>query len=587
MNSLNRILSYTKKYWFYLLISVVTASFYGIFSAAPTYVIKYTVDDVFINKSAHLLIPFIIGFVLLFALKGIFMYLSAYYMNWVGNKVINDIRYDLFEKIIYYPISFFQKKTTGQLMSHFLNDIQMIQNASSSAIKNGVRSFFEAIFLLGVAFTQNWKLACLMLLVGPAIGITIQRVGRAIKKASTKIQKSMGNISSMLQEVFIGVREVKAFNGEEIEKERFDKNLHECFSSIMKNVHVDSLAPAFIETIAMFGSSFVFYIAAMQIMNGSITAGQLTSFFASILLSYQPLKRLINVYSEVQYGLAAGDRVFDLMDKTYKTQQQNLSQMNLAQTSLAQTSLAQIKNEIEKEKIQEINFQDVSFEYNSDAKVFNNSNLKINKNDRIGIIGPSGSGKSTLCDLLLGFIAPTKGEIFINNYDISNLPVAILRNKIGYVGQKTFLFNDTVFANVTYSQNNKSLDDVIRACKAAHADEFIQNLPQKYDTIVGENGNKLSGGQKQRLTIARALLKNPEILIFDEATSALDHESENMIRLAIEEIGQKKTIIIISHRLSFIEKMDRVFTIKNHQIEEISKDILMKQVEKNAFTSLS
>ena len=591
MNSLNRILSYTKKYWFYLLISVITASLYGIFSAAPTYIIKYTVDDVFINKSAHLLIPFIIGFVFLFALKGIFMYLSAYYMNWVGNKVINDIRYDLFEKIIYYPISFFQEKTTGQLMSHFLNDIQMIQNASSSAIKNGVRSFFEAIFLLGVAFTQNWKLACLMLLVGPAIGITIQRVGKAIKKASIKIQKSMGNISSMLQEVFVGVREVKAFNGEEIEKERLNKNLNECFSSIMKNVHVDSLAPAFIETIAMFGSSFVFYIAAMQIMNGSITAGQLTSFFASILLSYQPLKRLINVYSEIQYGLAAGDRVFELMDKTYKTQQQNSSQINLAQTSLAQTSLAQtslaqMKNKIEKEKIQEINFQNVSFEYNSDAKIFNNSNLTINKNDRIGIIGPSGSGKSTLCDLLLGFIAPTKGKIFINNYDISNIPVAILRNKIGYVGQKTFLFNDTVLANVTYSQKNKSFDDVIKACKAAHADEFIQNLPQQYNTIVGENGNKLSGGQKQRLTIARALLKNPEILIFDEATSALDHESENMIRLAIEEIGQKKTIIIISHRLSFIEKMDRIFAIKNHQVKEISKDVLIKQGEKNSFINL-
>ncbi|MBD3231329.1 ATP-binding cassette domain-containing protein [Candidatus Dependentiae bacterium] len=556
MNSLKRILSYTRKYWKLLLISGITSSLYGLFSAAPSYVIKYTVDNVFINKSAHLLIPFIIGFISLFALKGLFMYLSTYYMNWVGSKVVNDIRHDLFEKIIYYPISFFQKKTTGQLISYFLNDIQMIQNASSSAIKNGVRSFFEASFLLIVAFTQNWKLAALMFIVGPAIGITIQKLGRSIKKASIKIQKNMGTISSLLQEIFVGIREVKAFNGEKVEIKRFDKNLDACFYAIMRNVHIDSLAPAFVETIAMLGSSVVFYVAAHQIMNGTITAGQLTAFFTSILLAYHPLKRLINVYSEIQYGLAAGDRIFDLMDKNYKLQ--NLYTIQPSSNTF-------------NEKINEIKFKNIYFQYNSQTNVFQNSNLIINKNDRIGIIGPSGSGKSTFCDLLLGFIQPTKGKILINNKNISDLPVEILRNKIGYVGQKTFLFNDTIFANVTYSQKNKSQDDVIKACKTAHADEFIQNLPKKYETIVGENGNKLSGGQKQRLTIARALLKNPEILIFDEATSALDHESENLIRLAIEEIGHEKTILIISHRLSFIEKMDRIFTIKNKQIEDCSK----------------
>ncbi len=573
MNTLNRVLTYTKRYWKHLLLSGATASLYGLFSAAPTYVIKHTVDEIFVNKYNNLLIPFIIGFVVLFALKGIFMYLSNYYMNWVGNKVINDIRNNLFEKVIYFPISFFQKKTTGQLMSHFLNDIQMIQNASSNAVKNGMRSFFEAIFLIGVAFTQNWKLALLMMFVGPAIGITISKMGKAIKSASVSIQNSMGNISAMLQEVFVGVREVKAFTGEQIETKRFRKNLNNCFSSIMRNVHVESLAPACIETIAMLGSSVVFYVAAQQIMNGTITAGQLTAFFASILLSYQPLKRLINVYSEVQYGLAAADRVFELMDKVYPATQRNNVESPKTINSTNTNN--------------EIKFEGVWFKYNENTHVFQDVNLNIKRNESIGIIGPSGSGKCTFCDLLLGFIVSDVGKIFIGNNDITQMPLNSLRSKIGYVGQKTFLFNDTILANVTYSQKNKTKQDVIAACKSAHADEFIQKLPEKYHTCVGENGNKLSGGQKQRITIARALLKDPEILIFDEATSSLDQESENMIRLTLEEIKKTKTIIVVSHRLSFIEKMDCIFVVENKGIKEISKGLIQKQINgKSIFSEI-
>jgi subfamily B ATP-binding cassette protein MsbA len=563
MNSFKKILNYIKTYKKHLILSVIAATLYGIFSAAPTYILKNAVDDIFIKKFNHLLIPFIIGFVLLFALKGIFMYVSNYYMNFVGNKVINDIRHDLFKKVIHFPISFFQEKTTGQLMSHFLNDIQMIQNATASAIKNGVRSFFEAIFLLGVAFSQNWKLALLMMLVGPIIGISIKKMGGAVKKASLEIQKNIGNISNLLQEVFVGIREVKAFNGEKIETNRFYEKLKHVFTAIMQNVHIESFGPAFIETVAMFGSGFVFYIAAHQIISGEISAGQLTAFFASVLLAYQPLKRLINVYAEVQYGLAAADRIFDLMNKVYP---------------------AQIKEKTEtlnNQNINTIEFINTNFSYNQETTVLENINLKINSGESIGIIGQSGAGKSTLCDLLLSFISPTSGTILINNLDINNIPEEELRNKIGYVGQKTFLFNDTVIENVSYSQESKSLSNIINACEMAHAHEFIQNLPEQYNSIVGENGNKLSGGQKQRLTIARALLKNPEILIFDEATSALDQESENAIRLAIEEISKEKTVIVISHRLSFIEKMDRVFMIKDKKVIEITKKDLRLEISKS------
>lgn len=560
MTTLQRVLFYTKKYWQRLSLSILTATLYGLFSAAPTYAIKSAVDDIFVTKSINLIIPFIFLFIALFLLKGVFMYLSHYLMNWVGNRIVNDIRNDLFKKIIYFPMSFFKEETTtGQLMSHFLNDIQMIQQASSTAIKNGVRSFFEALFLIGIAFTQNFKLACLMVLVAPFIGIIIKKVGKAIKKASVSIQNKMGNVSSSFQETFVGIKEIKAFNAEKIETNRIANLLKAYFNSTMKSVKIEGLAPAFVEAIAIMGSGVVFYIAAIQIMNNQITPGQLTAFFASLLLSYQPLKRLINVYSEVQYGLAAADRIFNLMDKVYPATKNRFLILDNFNNSI------EIKN--------------LSFQYNDQTKVLQNLNLQINKGESIGLIGSSGCGKSTLCDLILGFLSPTMGRIIMDGKDITNLTFESLRNQIGYVGQHAFLFNDTITANVSYSNQAATKQEIINACKAAHAHEFIQELPNGYDTIVGENGTLLSGGQKQRLTIARALLKNPEILIFDEATSALDQKSENMIKLALDEICKHKTVIIISHRLYFIEKMDRIFKIKDKNIIEITKQDLAKQIE--------
>ena len=294
-------------------------------------------------------------------------------------------------------------------------------------------------------------------------------------------------------------------------------------------------------------------------MNGVITPGQLTSFFAALLLSYQPLKRLINVYAEVQYGIAAGDRIFELMEKVYPaTKNRNLVLDNFNNS---------------------IDIKNLSFEYNDKTQVLHNLNLQIKKGESIGLIGSSGSGKSTLCDLILGFLSPTSGQIIIDGKNITNLTFESLRNQIGYVGQHPFLFNDTINANVSYSKPDATNQEIINVCKAAHAHEFIQKLPNGYDTIVGENGALLSGGQKQRLTIARALLKNPEILIFDEATSSLDQNSENMIKLAIDEICKHKTVIIISHRLYFIEKMNRILKIQNKNIIEITKQDLTKQIE--------
>ena len=551
MNNLKRLLNYTKQYWQRLTYSLVFAALFGLTSAAPTYILKQTIDEVFIKSYSHLIIPFILLFVLFFMLKGIFMYLSSYCMYWVSNKVLNDLRKDLFSRMIHYPISFFQERSTGILLSHYLNDIQMIQNVAAMAVKDGVRSIFEGTFLLGFALYQNWKLSAVMLIVGPIIITSSRRLGKARKEASFGIQHEMGKVSNMLTESFTGIREIKAFNSENTECSRFSDLLSRCFRSIMRNVRVEAAAPALIEAIAVIGGGFVFYFAAKQVISGEITAGTLTEFFAAILLAYQPLKKLVALYSEVQYGLAAADRIFATMDLVYPATQNRDIELTTFKDQLC--------------------CKDVSFAYNNNAIVFQNVNVTIKKGECVGIVGPSGAGKSTLCDLLLGFITPTSGQIMIDEQDISKITYASLRNHIGYVGQRTFLFNDTIYSNVLYAQPNATDSEVLSACKAAHVDEFVNDLPLGYYTNVGENGSLLSGGQKQRITIARTLLKSPEIIIFDEATSSLDQKTEKVIQQAIYELKGSKTIIIITHRPSMLDGVDRVFNVNEGQIKEIEK----------------
>ncbi len=553
MSHLKRVLGYTKPYWKTLVFSLVAASLYGVVSALPTYVLKHTIDDIFIKRYSYLIVPFILAFIAVFIVKGILMYVSSYSMHWVNNKVTIDIRNDLFSKIINFPLSFHQSSTTGQLMSHFLNDVQMIQQAAGAAIRDGIRSFFEAMFLVGFAIYQNAKLGILLIIIGPIIGYTIKNLGRARKQASLAIQSQLGFISSMLQETFTGVREIKAFNAEREEQNRFKDLLARCFHAIMFNVHVECILPALVEAIAVMGCGVIFYVAAHQVLAGSITAGQLTAFVAAVILAYQPLKKIISVYSEIQYGLAAAERIFAVLDQVYPATQNRFNELKTFSNQIV--------------------FEHVSFNYSENIPVFSSLSLTIKRGEAIGIVGSSGCGKSTFCDLLLGFINPTSGRILIDGHDITKVSFVSLRDHLGYVGQRTFLFNDTIVRNVAYANPMASNEAIVKACKAAHAHEFIQVLPDKYQTMVGENGTLLSGGQKQRLTIARALLKNPDILIFDEATSALDEDSEHMIRLAIDEIKGKKTLIIVSHRPTMLQNLDRVLLIGNGVIQEVTGDV--------------
>lgn len=549
MKQLQRLWSYTRLYWKMLALSLVCAALFGIVAAGPTYLLKQVVDEVFMFKQHHLIVPMSFALIAIFACKGLFSFLTSYCMHWVGHRVVNDIRSDLLVSVIYSPLSYFQQITTGQLMSRFLNDVQMMQVVASTTIKNGVRSLFETIFLVTFAFLQNWQLALLMLVVGPIMGIIIKKMGTAIKRASHKIQQEVGNLSDQLQETFSGIREVKAFNAERYHIERFDHQLLRFFKATMKFVTAEALLPALIEVVTMGGAALAFYVAAHQVISGKITPGQLTSFIAAALLAYSPMKRLINVYGEIQYALAAADRVFALMD------------------------MHAIRPATTDEKIgfdHAITLQNMSFTYDVERPLLVNTSLVIGKGERMGIVGASGSGKSTVIDLLLGFIEPQAGTIMIDGVVLTPEIAASWRQRVGYVGQRPFLFHDTIRNNITYGR--KHLDDkqVWRALEQADAAEFVAALPAGIDTILGENGNGLSGGQRQRLTIARALIARPELLIFDEATASLDAASEEEIKKRLELLPHDVTLLIVTHRASLLGIVDRIAMVDgssgNHQI---------------------
>ncbi len=546
MSTLLRILSYTRRYKKTFALSAVASVLFGLASASPVYLISHMVDTVLVSKKVYLMAPFILGFIGLFVLKSICMYASSYYMHSVGYRVVNDIRKDLYHRIIFLPISFFKKRSTGEIMSRFLNDISTLQHASSTAIRDGLRSFFEAVALLSIALYQNIILSALAFLVAPLIIIAIRVIGKRIKQASKQTQQDMGIISAQLQEAINGIKSIKAFNGEQREKNRFAHTLSTYFASIMKCIHYEALSPALVELIAVMGSSLVLYVATIKVLDGSITPGQLSSLLAAILLAYQPIKKLMRVYSDIQYGVGAAQRVFDILDEQESEEPTNLKQLPLLQDHIT------LKN--------------ISFSYYNRQPILHNTSISIKHGTRIGIVGPSGIGKSTLSDLLLKFISPTNGKILFDNHDISQFDTRSLREQIGYVSQHPFLFNDTIYANVSYAKPGASMQEIVEACQRAHADEFIQHLPDGYHTIVGENGNNLSGGQKQRITIARALPKQPKLLIFDEATSALDAHSEEMIQQTLAELPQKCTVIVITHKPALLTLMDDVFTIRQHKL---------------------
>ncbi len=571
MSLYRRLLDLMKLYWGKLLLAMIFMIFVSLLTAAQAFLFKPVIDGVFLKKEGippflkniiiqlHLgnlflnqdmgmlrLLPIII--VLLFLLKGIFNYGQSYLMNFVGLRIIADIREKLYNHLQALSLSFFTKTPTGILISRITNDVTLIQGAVSNAITGLLKDSFTIIFLVGVALYRNWKLAIIAFIILPLAIIPIKEFGKRMRKFSRRGQQRMGSITTFLHETITGNRIVKAFNMEEYEKRRFAEENDRLFKTFVKRIRIRAISHPLMELLGGITGAIIIWVGGYSVVRGEMTFGAFSSFLAALFMLYAPIRELSKVNLEIQEGMAAATRVFELLDTPSEIKEEE-----------GAIPLSLISKGID--------FQKMIFKYDEEV-VLKDISLHVKVGEVIALVGMSGAGKTSLVNLLPRFYDVTEGQILIDGSDIRKVTLKSLRDQIGLVTQQTILFNDTIRNNIAYGNIKCSDEEIIKAAKAANAHDFIQRLPQAYETVIGEQGVKLSGGERQRLSIARALLKNAPILILDEATSSLDSDSETEVQHALEYLMKGRTVFVIAHRLSTIRNAHRIIVLSNGRIVE-------------------
>ena len=548
MNLYLRLLKFVKPYWVRLAGAMVCMLFVSAASAASAFLVKPVLDDVFFKKDLAMLRLIPLAIVGLFILKGLFDYGQGYLMSFVGQRIITDLREKIYHHLHSLSLSFYTKNPTGVLMSRILNDVSLVQGAVSDSVTGLLKDIFTILGLVFVVFYRDWKLALIALVVFPIAVYPIVRFGRKLRSYSTRSQMTLADLSTLLLETISGTRIVKAFNMEDYERKRFSKVNEKLFQLMRKSFRVRAVSHPLMETLGGLGIAAIVFYGGYNVIQGTATAGTFFSFLAALLMLYEPVKRLSNVNNSIQQGLAGAFRIFEILDTVPEIRNKPGAR-----------DLGEIREGIE--------FQDVWFKYEEDW-VLKNINLKIRAGEVVAFVGASGGGKTTLVNLVPRFYEVNSGRILIDGADIRELTVESLRERIAMVTQQTILFNDTVEQNIAYGNIGQPREKIVEAAEAAFAHNFIRNLPEGYQTRIGEQGVKLSGGERQRVSIARALLKNAPILILDEATSSLDSESEGEVQKAIEFLMQGRTTLVIAHRLSTIRKADRIVVIAGGEIVE-------------------
>jgi subfamily B ATP-binding cassette protein MsbA len=571
MSLYRRLLDLIKPYWDKLALAMICMFFVSLLTAAQAFLFKPVIDGVFLKKEGippflkniiiqlHLgnlflnqdmgmlrLLPIII--VLLFLLKGIFNYGQSYLMNFVGLRIIADIREKLYNHLQDLSLSFFTKTPTGILISRITNDVTLIQGAVSNAITGLLKDAFTIIFLIGVALHRNWKLAIIAFIILPFAIIPIKEFGKRMRKFSRRGQQRMGSITTFLHETITGNRIVKAFNMEEYEKRRFAEENDRLFKTFVKRIRIRAISHPLMELLGGIAGAIIIWVGGYSVVRGEMTFGGFSSFLAALFMLYAPIRELSKVNLEIQEGLAAATRVFELLDTATEIKEEE-----------GAIPLSPISKGVD--------FQRMIFKYDEEV-VLKDISLHVKVGEVIALVGMSGAGKTSLVNLLPRFYDVTEGQILIDGRDIRKVTLKSLRDQIGLVTQQTILFNDTIRNNIAYGNIKCSEEEIIKAAKAANAHDFIQRLPQAYETAIGEQGVKLSGGERQRLSIARALLKNAPILILDEATSSLDSDSETEVQHALEYLMKDRTVFVIAHRLSTIRNAHRIIVLSNGRIVE-------------------
>jgi subfamily B ATP-binding cassette protein MsbA len=519
-------------------------------SGAYAYLVKPVLDEIFINKNEALLLALPLALFAVAVLKSAFSYGQNYLMNYVGNHIVTDIRQELFGRMVRLPVSYHDSNTSGRLVSRVINDVTLMANAIAGVLKDIFQQGLTFLAMLGVIFYQNWKLGSLSLIVIPLAGVTMIRMGKRLRALGKSGQEQMGDMASTLQETLSGIRMVKAYGREAAEAERF-KNSNKAFlTTTMKAIQVSSLGSSHIEVIGVVGVAVIIWYGGSLVISGDMTPGAFFSFLTAMFMVFTPLRRLSGSNNTIQQALAAAERVFGVIDLV--TEQE---------TDRGQLVMPPIQRSVV--------YQDVTFLYEGQTvPALSDVDLVIPAGQMVAVVGSSGSGKTTLANLLPRFYHPTAGAVLIDGVDIQSFTLTSLRAQIGIVSQEVVLFDDTVLNNIAFGRQQAAYEDVVQAAKLAYAHEFIERLPQGYATMVGEKGIKLSGGERQRLAIARAILRDPPLLILDEATSALDTESERVVQLALTNLMAHRTTLVIAHRLSTVQRADRIVVLDRGSIVE-------------------
>ena len=518
-------------------------------TAVSAYLVEPVLNKIFVEKNEKLLYILPCAIIAIYVIKNIGTFMQAYFTAYIGQDTIRRFREKMVANLLNLDMDFFNEFRTGELISRTTNDIDRIRSIVSSIIPELTRESVTIIGLLCVVVYQSPKLAFFALVVMPVAIYPISRLAKRMKKISKQSQEKTSDITSALSEIFTNIEIIKANNAQEYEHSRFVDENNKFFRLNLKSVKIEQLVSPLMETIGSIGVAAVIIIGGKDVIDGHINMGAFFSFLTALFMLYTPLKRIVNIYNKMQDAIAASERTFFLMDK--------VSQIKDGQKEL-------------NEEINLIKFNDVRLSY-GDKEVLKGINLEANKSEFVALVGSSGGGKSSLMNLLMRFYDVNGGEILINDTNLKDIKIHSLRQNIGLVTQRVYIFNDTVAKNVAYGREFNE-DAVINALKLANAYEFVSKLDDGINTILNEFGTNLSGGQRQRIAIARALYQNPQILIFDEATSALDNESEKEITKAINNLRSKKIIFVIAHRLSTVENADKIAVLSDGKIIDTGSD---------------
>ena len=545
-----RLLHYVAPYWRVFALALIGMVIVALTEPALPALMKPLLDGTFVRKDAALMHWMPAAILALVAVRGSAEYVASYGINWVGNKLVMDLRQAMFDKLLTLPTAVYDDRATGNLISKLTFDVTQVTAAGTSVLTVMFKDTLSLVGLLAWMLWLNWKLTLLALVMAPLIVGVVRLISVRLRRSSREVQQAMGDVTQVLQETIDGHQVVKLFGGQRYEAARFAEQANRVRRFMMKQATAAAASVPVVQLLAGIALAAIVYLATQQSSANEITVGEFVSFVTAMLMLTAPLKRITGVNEPLQRGLAAAESVFELIDQE-------------GESDPGRTAIARARGEIR--------FDDVSFSY-GDAKrrALDAISLTINPGETVALVGVSGSGKSTLANLVPRFYRPTHGRILLDGHDLETLTLASLRANIALVSQDVVLFNDSVAANIAYGvMRDTSEADIVAAAQAAHAMEFIRHMPQGLQTLVGENGVKLSGGQRQRLAIARALLKNAPVLVLDEATSALDSESERHVQAALEALMQGRTTMVIAHRLSTIEKAGRIVVLDRGRIAEV------------------